>query len=219
MKNKSILLASVLLALLAFFGAARFYQSQQAENMAAQGSVNSEQLVRAHAPVLGPADAKVTIVEFTDPACETCAAFSPLAKGMVEQYPGQVKVVIRYAALHHGADQIVRMLEAARLQKPYWPLLETLYQNQAYWAQNHQADANKVAAIFMHEGVDMTRLAQDMNSPAINAIVQQDEADRQALKVDMTPGLFVNGKPLTEFGVGQFKALVAGEVARSYGQQ
>ncbi|MCL6263837.1 thioredoxin domain-containing protein [Craterilacuibacter sp. RT1T] len=216
MKNKLLLGGSVVLAIAAFFIASALYQSQQSEKMAAQPRASSEQLIRMHAPVYGPSEAKVVIVEFSDPACETCAAMSPVLKDLVAQYPGKVKIVLRYAALHQGAEQIVRMLEAARLQKPYWPLLEVLYQNQAYWAAHHQADPDKVAAIMMHEGVDMTRLAQDMNSDKIRAIAAQDEADRQALKVDMTPGLFVNGRPLTEFGVGQLKALVADEVSKAY---
>jgi len=60
-----------------------------------------------HSPVFGPANAPVTIVEFFDPACETCRAFYPIVKDILAQYPSEVRLVIRYAPLHKGSDVVV----------------------------------------------------------------------------------------------------------------
>lgn len=56
-----------------------------------------------------------------------------------------------------------------------------------------------------------------MNDPGIAKILAQDAADVAALKVTRTPGFFVNGKPLVDFGSNQLKALVDQEVRAAYG--
>jgi len=53
-------------------------------------------LVRPGLPSLGPSDAKVTIVEFLDPACETCALFYPEVKRMLAANPGRLRLVTRH---------------------------------------------------------------------------------------------------------------------------
>ncbi len=54
--------------------------------------------------------------------------------------------------------------------------------------------------------------------PAVQAVVNQDIADAVSAKVTKTPGFFVNGRPLQDFGHEQLKALVAEEVRRAYPQ-
>ena len=51
--------------------------------------------------------------------------------------------------------------------------------------------------------------------PIIDQLLRQDIADMQAVKVDRTPGFFVNGTPLREFGQAQLKALVEQELEKS----
>jgi protein-disulfide isomerase len=63
-------------------------------------------------------------------------------------------------------------------------------------------------------GLDMARARADAASPAIDQLLRQDIADMQALKVDRTPGFFVNGRPLREFGEAQLTALVDEEVRK-----
>lgn len=82
----------------------------------AGSAVESNMLVRPHAPVLGPVNAPVTIVEFFDPACETCRAMYPVVKKIMAEHPETVRLVIRYAPFHKGPDEAVRILETARKQ-------------------------------------------------------------------------------------------------------
>lgn len=107
------------------FGALLFYWAmtsyQQRVQVAQDVQVTAEpsRLVRMHSPVFGPQDAPVTIVEFFDPACETCRAFYPLVKNLMAQHPQKIKLVIRYAAFHQGSDVVVKLLEAAKSQGKY----------------------------------------------------------------------------------------------------
>ena len=114
------------------FGALLFYWAmtsyQQRVQVAQDVQVTAEpsRLVRMHSPVFGPQDAPVTIVEFFDPACETCRAFYPLVKNLMAQHPQKIKLVIRYAAFHQGSDVVVKLLEAAKSQGKYQVVLEAL---------------------------------------------------------------------------------------------
>ena len=87
---------------------------------------------------MGEESAPVTIVEFFDPACEACRAFHPVVKSILDEHAGQVRVVLRYAAFHDGSDEAVKILEAARRQEVFEPVLEALLEVQPQWA-NHGA--------------------------------------------------------------------------------
>ena len=170
-------------------------------------------LVRAHSPAVGPVAAKVTIVEFFDPACEACRAFYPIVKQTMAQYPGEVRLVLRYAPLHQGSDEAVRILETARLQKVFIPVLEALLARQPEWAAHDRMDLDKAWSIAGDAGLDLEKAGQARLAPKITAALNQDIEDFKAVGVSQTPTFFVNGKPLQDFGVRQFQDLVQGEVA------
>ncbi len=171
---------------------------------------------RVGAPVKGAADAKVTIVEFLDPACGTCAQFYPLVNGLMQQYGGKVRVMVRYAPLHPGSDQVVKMLEAAQRQGRFWQALEVLFSNQNRWVVNHRSQPLRARAILNSIAMDHAKLDVEMQSAEVTGAVKQDVRDGQALGVQATPEFFVNGKPLPSFGYEQLERLVREAVAANY---
>lgn len=191
-------------------------RSQQEATRALQSSRDA--LVRAHSPVFGNPDAKVTIVEFFDPSCETCRAFYPIVKGMVKASFGQVRLVIRYATLHKGSDTAVRILEAARQQSKYWEAVERTLGSQPQWATHDNPRPELIWGLIADTGVDIAKARAAADGPEIDRLLKQDAADMRALKVDKTPGFFVNGTPLQDFGTAQLKALVDQELAKTRGQ-
>ncbi|PZP55154.1 MAG: disulfide bond formation protein DsbA, partial [Micavibrio aeruginosavorus] len=62
-------------------------------------------LIREYSPVIGNDEAQVTVVEFFDPSCEACRAFYPIVKNILNRYPKDVRVVLRYAPFHEGSDK------------------------------------------------------------------------------------------------------------------
>jgi protein-disulfide isomerase len=167
-------------------------------------------LVRPGSPTLGPVDAKVTIVEFLDPACETCAVFYPEVKRMLSANPGRIRLVTRHVPFHPGSEAVVAMLAAAQLQGKYWETLEALLRAQDRWVHNHRVNADDAMAVVVSvPGIDGARLKGDMGRPEVRERGAQDLADAQALKVLKTPEYFVNGKPLPSFGLEQLQGLVA----------
>jgi protein-disulfide isomerase len=185
----------------------------------AQGAVvaPAPPYVRPHTPTLGPANARVHIVEFLDPACEGCAAFAPVVKGILAEHPGRVRLWVRYAPFHRGADYVVKALEAARLQDRYWPALETLFAKQDQWTRHHSAVASQVLVVLgTVPGLDVERLKRDLERPEFAKVVEQDMADVKTVKLAQTPTFFVNGKPLPKYGFEELRALVRAEVAAQY---
>ena len=212
MNRKWIVLSTFAAVLLAFVAAVLVYQNRSRQEVTQAAQTNNEALVRAHSPVFGNPAAKVTIVEFIDPACETCRAFYPIVKGIVNASFGQVKLVVRYAPLHRGSDRAVQILEAVRLQGKYWEALERTMAFQPRWAAHDNPQPEMIWELISDIGVDVARAKSEAGSAAIEELLRQDVADMKALKVNRTPGFFVNGTPLREFGEAQLKALVDQEL-------
>jgi len=189
----------------------------QSKNQAVSepGAQAGNRLVRFHSPVFGPASAPVTIVEFFDPACETCRAFYPIVKNLLQQYPNDVRLVLRYAPFHKGSDQVIKLLEASKRQGKYLPVLESVLAAQPQWADHGRPNLDLAYRAASQAGLDITKALADAQSPAIEAALKQDVEDLTALEVTQTPTFFVNGKGLPSFGSQQLATLVAEEVAKS----
>ena len=173
------------------------------------GAASVAALASEHSPTLGEPGAAVHIVEFLDPACETCALMYPYVKQMLADNPGQIRLSIRHVPFHQGAEFVVRLLEASRAQDRYWQTLEALLATQAQWAPHHTVQPDLVWPAIAGVGLDTERLEADMNSPAVAERMQRDIDDARALKVTATPEYFVNGRPLPSFGLQQLQALVS----------
>lgn len=208
MKQKNMFMAAAVLLIAAFIAGAFFYKKQKAEQAAQLAAQNQAALVRADAPSFGNPDAPVHIVEFFDPACETCRQFYPLVKAMMDANPGKIRMSMRYAPFHPGSDTVVKALEAARKQGQFKQALEALFAAQNGWVRNHTAQADLIWPYLDPLGLDMGRLKSDMNSPEIAAMITRDLADAKTMNVTKTPEFFVNGKPLPSFGFDQLKNLV-----------
>ncbi len=216
MKKNTIVIASAILFVVLFIVAASFYNSQKDKELSSSSLANMEYVQRDYSPKMGPPDAKVTIVEFFDPACGTCSAFYPLVKKLMRAHPGKVNLVLRYLPLHTNSDVIVSIFEAARLQGRFRQTLEFAYKMRDSWIEHHTSIPEKFWAQLAERGFDMDKLYVDMQSAEIAKRIKQDSLDAQQLKVSKTPGFFVNGKPLVHFGYEQLKELVESEVAANY---
>ena len=217
MKNKSVVL-SVLIVGLAIFAAAVWYQTRPApvaQVEPVQPEI-AEALIRSYSPILGPEEAPVTIVEFFDPACEACRAFHPIVKDILAEYDGAVRVVLRYTPFHgEGSEQAIRVLEAARMQGIFEPVLEALLEYQPRWASHGAPDPGRIIGIAEQAGLDAEAAKAQMMAPQTVGVLNQDRADVDAVGVRGTPTFFVNGKPLDPFGADELRAIVAAEVAAS----
>jgi protein-disulfide isomerase len=213
--KRNIIIALAAVVLLATAAAAVYYVTHQQRSDVGSPR-NQAALESAHSPKFGSLRAKVHIVEFFDPACETCATFFPYVKKMLDEHPGQIRVSVRHVPFHKGADQVVRMLEAARNQDKYLQTLQALYAAQGQWAVHHQAQPDVAWQVISGVGLDLDRLKADMNSPEVSRRMAQDMDDARTLGVTATPEFFVNSRPLPNFGLDELVNLVNEELRRSY---
>ena len=214
MQKKTLALTTLALLAVIAIGA-WWYASNQNPSGQATVAVDRSALIRPHSPSLGRADAPVVIVEFLDPACETCRTFYPMVKQLMAQHPDRIRLVVRYAPFHKGSDKVVAVLEAARRQGKFWPSLEALLASQQDWASNHTAKVDLAWKYLEPIGLNMEQLAIDLTAPDVKQAVAQDLADANTLGVSQTPEYFVNGRPLPSFGFEQLRQLVAEEVAKA----
>jgi len=173
-------------------------------------------LARFHSPSLGDANARVHIVEFLDPACETCRRFHPLVKRLMESHPGRIRLSVRYAPFHKGSEDIVRLLEAAKRQGRFWQTLEALFAAQPRWVVDHVARLDLAWSAVQGLGLDLDRVKRDMKAAELTQVIRQDIEDAVKLNVTKTPEFFVNGRPMPRFGYEELETLVREVLREAY---
>lgn len=215
--NKRLAVVAVAIIAVAAFGlAAWFYRPIPTPSASpVLPTVEDAGFARPHSPVIGPADAPVTITEFFDPSCEACRAFYPIVKQIMDRHPNQVKLVLCYAAFHEGSDTAVKIIEASRLQDLFIPVLEAHLARQPEWAVHGAPNLDLAWQIAGEAGLDVEQAGQDVLRPGMTGVLNADMADVERLGVQQTPTFFVNGKAPASADPQALADLVASEVAAS----
>lgn len=216
MKNKYTLIAIVLaVAIGGFLVGRRLVLDQERQKNSFLAQSNAEVFIRPHAFKIGPDDAKVHLVEFMDPECESCRRLHYEVKNLLNVYGDKLQVIIRYAPFHPNSKMAIKILEAARLQGKYLETLEVLFKYQPVWGDHHNPRPDLIWSYLNEvEGLDIEKVRSDMVLAKINQIIFQDVEDTTTLEVRMTPTFFVNGKPLPKFGVSYLRDLIQQEMMK-----
>ena len=155
-------------------------------------------VVEPSAHVRGPANAPVTIEEFSDFQCPTCGRMHPIVKQLLAKYPQQVRLVFRHyplAQIHPYARESARAAEAAGEQGKFWEMADLLYEKQAEWSKATPARPYFVQYA-QQLGLDVGRFQQDIDSTSIAMRVVNDERRAVSRKLGGTPTFIVNGREL-----------------------
>lgn len=178
-------------------------------------AINTEALVRPDSYTLGSTDAPVTIVEFLDPECESCAAFNPILKKVLKEYEGRAKLVVRYMPLHPNSLTAATFIEAAGEQGKYWEAEDLLFEKQPEWGTKHgqppgnQADINTLFKKYAAElGLDMDKMNSAFAENKFASKIERDKKDGQSLGVRQTPTVFVNGTKLARLDETALRSLI-----------
>jgi protein-disulfide isomerase len=145
-------------------------------------------------PVKGIATAPVTIVEFTDFECPSCARTQPVLEEIVNEYSGKVRLVVRDFPLdqHTHALKAAEAAEAAREQGKYWEYTALMFKNQS------ALEVDKLKEYATQVGLDRKRFDLSLDSGKYSDKVQQDVQDGYRLGVNATPTVFINGRKMRE---------------------
>lgn len=141
-------------------------------------------------PVFGHENARVTIVEFADFECPACGAMAPMLEEMLAAHPNDVRFVFKEYPLsrHVHGEPSARAAVAAAAQGKFWEMHHMLFAHQAA-LEPHDVDLYARSL-----GLDMIRFAADLSSPSTTDRIARDRRMGDALGVDHTPTLYVDGR-------------------------
>ena len=163
-------------------------------------------------PVKGPANALVTLVEFSDYQCPFCSRGHNTVVEMEKAYEGKIRVVMKQNPLsfHPNAKPAALAAMAAGEQGKYWDMHDKLFANQ----QN--LDAATFESHAKAIGLNVEKWKADMNSPKFSAIIDRDQALAGQLGASGTPCFFINGRKLSGAQPAPaFKALIDEELGKA----
>jgi len=213
MKNKKLVLSTIVLLIVGFIVAVALYQkSVDTKNQELLASQNGAPFTREHSPSFGENQNNVIITEFLDPECESCSAFHPTIKEVFNDYKKETKLVIRYLDNHGNSKFAVKILESARLQNRYKETLEVIFKYQPLWAPHHNPQPQLLWTYLPEAGLDMEKLRADFDSIDVDEILKLDRQDANQLGIRGTPTFFVNGKILRELSHKALLDLVESEI-------
>ncbi len=142
------------------------------------------------APIKGPPDAPVLVVEFADFECPFCGAMKPVVDSLFEKFPGKVRLVFKHFPLpmHQNAEKAARASVAAQRQGKFWEMHKELFENQqALDAANIERMAQKV-------GLNLDQFRKDRDSEATADYVAHDRKQGEGLDIQGTPSIYINGR-------------------------
>lgn len=140
-------------------------------------------------PVKGPADAPITIIEYTDFQCPYCARASHTLEQLFKVYPGQLRLVFKNNPLsfHKQAVPAAKAALAAFKQGKFWPYHDLLF------AHHQELDAKRYLAFAKQLGLDLKQFKKDRDSAAIARQIAAEQAQAKAHKFSATPTFIING--------------------------
>jgi len=169
----------------------------------------------ANAPVTGPANALITLVEFSDFQCPYCYKAVASLNSVLKAYPTQIKLIFKQFPLvdsHPAAAISAAASLAAHQQGKFWPMHDLMFANRGRLSRN---------AIFEWAsgiGLDMKRFAADLESPAIREAVRRDMEDGNRIGVDATPTVYIDGQKYNgSLALDAIKPVIDAELKRLAG--
>jgi protein-disulfide isomerase len=145
------------------------------------------------APVRGEANAKVTIVEWSDFQCPFCNRVGPTLQQIEKEYGSSVRIVFKHLPLdiHPEARAAHAAAEAAHRQGKFWAMHDRIFQNQRdLRIETLEGHAKEI-------GLDLARFRQDLASAEVKQRIEADLEQAQKLGVTGTPSFFINGRNLS----------------------
>ena len=152
-------------------------------------SVASGNLVPSYAPTLGPDDAKVTIIEFSDFECPFCQASFSVIRQVLNKYPNEVRLVYRHfplKSIHPNAEALAHASMCAGEQDLFWPFHDRLF------AQQGEVTSDNVIEHARAIGADTNKFLSCQNSQRWLDEIELDFAEAVSQGGRGTPTWIIN---------------------------
>ena len=141
-------------------------------------------------PSIGPPNAPITVIEFSDFQCPYCAQAAPEIAGLQKLYPQQMRLIFKQFPLetHPNAGIAAAAALAAQKQGKFWQMHDALFANRDKLAREN------LIVLAQQNGLDVKRFEADMDSTAIRESIVRDTQDGDRAGVEGTPTIFINGQ-------------------------
>ena len=146
---------------------------------------------------LGPANAPVTLDEYADFECPSCARLSEPLNQLAKEFGPRLRVVFHHCPLveHKHALEASYAAEAAGLQGKFWEMHDTLYRDQDVWS-NSSDPVSLFSVYAMYISLNEQRFKIDMESDEVKARVASDARKSISLGIHTTPSVFINNRQI-----------------------
>jgi len=144
----------------------------------------------AGSPVRGPANAALTLVEFSDFQCPYCSQAVAKLDAVLEAYPGKIKLIFKQFPLdtHPQASLAAAAALAAHQQGKFWQMHDALF------AHRRELSRPSILTLARGAGLDMKRFEADLDSAETKKTIARDVEDGDRAGVEGTPSVFINGR-------------------------
>ncbi len=146
----------------------------------------------------GDPHAPVTIVEYSDFQCPSCAKMQTTVHNLLQTYQGKIRVMYKYYPLikiHKNAMAAAQAAECAADQNQFWPFEDQLFATQDAW-KDLQNPTTSYLAIALPLKIDVARFQTCLNDPLKIPIIEHDAAEARDRQVTATPTFFVGDERL-----------------------
>jgi protein-disulfide isomerase len=157
----------------------------------------------------GPADAKLTVIEYSDFQCPYCAQYARWLERLREKYADRVRFVYRFHPLpdHKWAKTAAKVAYAAYMQGKFWQMHDLLYQKQPEW----EATADPLPLFDSYArglGLDMRQFRDDADSRSTADVIERQAAEGKRAGVDGTPWFVVGDRSVLPRSLEQFDKVI-----------
>lgn len=149
--------------------------------------------------VLGPDDAKVTVIEYASPTCSHCATFAnDVYPSFKAEYvdTGKVRFILR-PFIRNLQDAVVFLLAEAAGAEKYHQVVDTYFATQATWGIAEKPRDALLAVAKQLGFTDETFDAALANQELFEQLKVMQEQAANEFKLEGTPTFYINGKQLT----------------------
>src|SRR6266487_5360012 len=147
--------------------------------------------------IRGNPEASVTLEEFGDFECPSCANLATFLDQLIKEYHPRVRLIFRNFPLpmHQFARDAALAAEAAGLQGRYWEMHDMLFREQAVWSS--ATDVQLLFDTYAETlGLDLDQFRKDVRSDKVRERVESDQARAKSLGVKTAPTLFVDKREM-----------------------
>lgn len=148
---------------------------------------------------IGPDDAPVTLVKFSDFQCPACTSMNGILNEVIDEYDQDVQYALKHFPLrqiHPYADVTAQAAEAADEFDQFPEMKEVIFDNQEEWSQFDSQDEVKQELISYAEDLDIDpeEFQEEMEKDEVQDKINEDRDLGNDLGVSGTPTLFINGE-------------------------